>query len=283
MGRERDLAAERAEREARGLAEAAAAPAMESEQWVTLAGAAGSVPALRLLPPGAPPDAAPNLFIHGGGWVYGSPLQTLGLARRIAAQTRRPLYSLRYRLAPEHPYPAAILDACVALDALADDGLAGVIGASAGAQVALGACLRQRDLGAPAPKALVLFNGAFAQHTATASHRAHGAGPEGLTTAIMAGHIADYAVAAAPDRRHGDLTRADLSGLPPAWFACGDQDPLLDDTLATFGAALAATGTARLHILPGRRHGFVADWRSDPMAEAALAAALDWLGEVSPR
>lgn len=275
------LKEERARREAEGLAKAASAPEMASEEWVTFPGPDGPVRVLVLTPKDVASPAA-HVFVHGGGWVFGSPLQTVGLARRMAHQARRPVASVAYSLAPEFTFPRPIRDVAAVYDGLAAEGrLGGAIGFSAGAQIVLAAAMMRRDAGAAMPGGIVLFNGGFAMTTDSETHAAHGALPTGLTTAAMRDYIEAYGVAGAADGTYGDLTAARLDGLPPLWFSCGDIDPLLADTLIVFRTALAARNAARLHVIPGLKHGFSNDWHVDPAADDAVGQSVAWLESVT--
>ena len=83
----------------------------------------GGVPALRLEPPDA--TGAALLYLHGGGYVIGSARSGAGLATALARRAGAVAYSLDYRLAPEHPFPAALEDGLAAYRALLDEGTAG--------------------------------------------------------------------------------------------------------------------------------------------------------------
>jgi acetyl esterase/lipase len=274
-----DLEAERATREAAADISVMAGE-MAVEEWTSFEADGLTVPCLVVTPRQVRSDKV-HVFVHGGGWVFGSPRQSLGITRKIAHHAGRRVVSVGYRLAPEHPYPAAILDTMLVLDALAgEDRLAGVLGSSAGAQIGLAAMMMQRDRGHPMPGAAVMINGAFAMSTESHAHRLHGNAAEGLTSAGMRAYIEAYGVAAAADPAYGDLTLSDMAGLSPLWFCCGDLDPLLDDTLMAYENVRATGGRPRLQIVPSRAHGFMNRWHGDATAEAALVTAIDWLETV---
>jgi len=268
------LAAERHRREVNGAVAARAAPEMELEARIEIAG----VPALKCMPKDCR-SSVPHIFVHGGGWVFGSSLQSLGLIRRIAAQTARPVISLDYALAPEHPYPQAIEDVAAALTELAgSDGVAGIIGGSAGAQIALHAVSKSVGSGL---RGAVLFCGAFGQTTQTWSHRVFGQGPiqgfwqgqrqgQGqLSTNDMQRFLNAYAMPVG-------TPSPDPSNLPPLFLSVGDSDPLLDDTLQLHAAVQQGHGS-ELEIVPGAGHGFMNNWHTTPRINNAVTDALDWL------
>lgn len=258
-----DLARARADREASGLEAAAAAPGMAREERDRIAG----VPVLRCEPTDVASDV-PHVFVHGGGWVFGSSTQSLGLIRRIAHQSRRPVVSVDYSLAPEHPFPRAIEEVAAVVRALVSgSGVSGVSGGSAGAHIALHAVSRCADLDVPG---VVLFNGAFGQTTDTWSHRAFGTTEDSLTSAGM--QLAYNAYAVPPD---ADLPDAAI--LPPLFLLVGDQDPLLADTLDLYTVAAGVRPETRLEVVPGEGHGFMNRWYASPRIDAAVTDAIDWL------
>jgi cation diffusion facilitator CzcD-associated flavoprotein CzcO/acetyl esterase/lipase len=120
----------------------------------------GGVAAQQLSDDGAASDAA-LLYLHGGGYCIGSPRSHRALAARLAALSGVPAYVLDYRLAPEHPQPAALDDAVAAYLALLESGLSAdrivVAGDSAGGGLALAMAMSLRDDGSPLPAALALI------------------------------------------------------------------------------------------------------------------------------
>lgn len=254
------LANERHRRESSGAAAARAAPEMEQETRIEIAG----VSALKCVPKDCR-WSVPHIFVHGGGWIFGSSLQSLGLIRRIAWQTARPVISLDYALAPEYPYPQAIKDVSTALTETAgNDGVAGIIGGSAGAQIALHAVSRTAGLGL---RGAVLFCGAFGRTTDTWSHRVFGHGK--LGTEDMQRYLNAYAM---PD----DVPPLNFLTLPPLFLSVGDSDALLDDSLQLHAAVQQGNGS-RLEIVPDAAHGFMNDWYTSPRIDRAVTDALDWL------
>lgn len=120
----------------------------------------GERPALRVSPVVADADKA-VLLLHGGAYTTLSPATHRGVAAYLAAASRRPVHVLDYRLAPEHPFPAALDDAVAAYRALLDQGLAAadlaVVGDSAGAGLSLALALRLREDGVELPGSLGLL------------------------------------------------------------------------------------------------------------------------------
>jgi acetyl esterase/lipase len=233
------------------------------------------VPILTVSPPDVAGDV-PHVFVHGGAWCMGSSHTFLGLLRRMSVQCRRPILSIGYPLAPEHPFPTAIEALAAALQKITGDhGLAGVIAGSAGCHVALGALMRLRDAGWPVrPDAMLLWNPALSQNCRSWSHAAFGTAFQ-PTSAAMAEAIALYAVP--HDDPLADADTLPLADMPSAWIACGDRDPLIDDSVRVFRRLTEHGIAAQLAIVPGATHGFMNHWHDDRAAEDAVTRALDWL------
>ena len=196
------------------------------------------------------------LFVHGGGWTVGSPATHERFTRLLAVQTGALVVVPDYRLAPEHPAPAAIDDivAVIAdLDRVAAAGVPIVLcGDSAGANIALAAALA--DPARPIAMLSLLY-GCFAPNFDTPSHGRNGDGRYGLSTERMRWYWGNWLGAAADER--GAPLEADLTGLPPCHLVAAGLDPLCDDSLM-LAERLARHGIAcRLDIVPGVVHGFL--------------------------
>ncbi len=266
-----DLAAERALKETEGKVNAAHAPAMAREVDLALPRPS------RLLVPRQVRSPAPVVFVHGGGWVLGSPVASVGLARHIADATGRPVLSVGYRLAPEHPSPAAHEDVAAAVEAVMSGGVEGVLpegmtlcGASAGGHLALTVVLARLHYGRPLPASLALFYPVVDPRCDSPSYRAYGDGRHGLSRDRMRDFVGAYAPDVADPLANPAI--ADLTGLPQLRILCGDADVLLCDSLDLHGRALDAGVASRLHVLPGRVHGFTNTWHADAEAARAIAA-----------
>jgi acetyl esterase len=214
-----------------------------------LPGPAGSL-RLRLYEPEAGMQPGPAvLYIHGGGWVICSLDTHDGVCRRLANASGLRVASLDYRMAPEHPFPAPIEDCVAAAAWLAEHGSGlGIDGArlalagdSAGANLALAACIALRDRGRQLPRAAALIYGVFSADNDSPSHRAFGGGEHVLATATMRWFWDQYV----PDpylRSHplAAPLHADLAGLPPLYVSAAELDPLRDDSDRLAGRLAAA-------------------------------------------
>jgi acetyl esterase len=196
------------------------------------------------------------LFVHGGGWTFGSPATHERFARLLAETARALIVAPDYRLAPEHPAPAAIEDV---LAVLADLGRVAapqervvLCGDSAGANIALGVALERP---ARAIAMLSLLYGCFAPVFDTASHARNGDGRFGLSTERMRWYWRNW-LGSQPDQRAAPL-HADLGSLPRTHLIAAGLDPLCDDSLMLADRLLRHGVAARLDLVPGVVHGFL--------------------------
>lgn len=188
------------------------------------------------------------VFVHGGGFI----LRGLGshdeMCRRLAAGTGSVVIAVDCRPSPEHPYPAAVDDACTAvLHITRDAGVLGldpdriaITGISSGAAIAAGTALRCRDAGGPRIALQVLLTPMLRHREATASRQAYGRGGYGITAELLDWYSDQYAPGTAADDPYcAPLRAADLRGLPPAYIHTAALDPLRDDGATTPGASAA--------------------------------------------
>jgi acetyl esterase len=274
----------RARREGRGIFPA---PVYVPEaRTIEIEGPGGPI-SLRIIAPEDEPKGT-FLHLHGGGWTLGeSDAQDLRL-RRLARDTGLAAVSVTYRLAPENPYPAGPDDCeAAALWLIGEEGRAALVapepraigGDSAGGQLAVTTLLRLRDRHGitGAFGAAVLQYGCF-DLSMTPSQRLWGDRNLVLSGPIIA-WFADQFLPAhdREQRRDPDISPlfADLSGMPPAIFTIGTEDPLLDDTLFMEARWRRAGHASDLRIWQEAPHGFL----SLPMsvADVALGAEHEFL------
>ncbi|GHF82062.1 alpha/beta hydrolase [Kitasatospora xanthocidica] len=244
----------------------------------------GGRPALRVEPTAGPGTGEPTpgviLYFHGGGWVFGSPETALSLTGNLVARTGLPAYSLDYRLAPEHPFPAAIEDTLAAYRALLDGGTdpAAVVlaGDSAGGGLAVTTCLAARDAGLPLPAAVLAFSpGTDATRTGASMDTKEDVDP--IFTRAALEHTGAMYLAGA-DPRHPLLSpalHADLTGLPPMLIQVGANEVLLDDSTRLAARAIAAGVDVILDVTADVPHVFqafagVLDEADEALDRAAL-------------
>lgn len=222
------------------------------------------------------------IFLHGGGWTVGDLDLEDAAIRRMAINGEIRILSVDYRLAPEHPYPAALDDIETVfrwagsdpVDLAIDGDRIALGGASAGANLALGAALRQRDRGGPMPCFLMLLYGAYSGDTQSLAYSLFGDGRFGLPRAVMDWFWTGYAgsdVGARP--AYAAPLRADLAGLPPAFVSHAELDVLRDDTILLAERLEAAGVTVDHHGYAGAVHGFTQYAKASVLARRALADA----------
>jgi salicylate hydroxylase len=185
----------------------------------------------------AAPDAARGnvlLHFHGGGYLIGSAKGSLEYASRLAAAVEGTCYTAEYRLAPEHPYPAAIDDAVSAYRALLSRGIPAssilLSGESAGGGLALALALALRDAGDPLP-AGILAVAPFTDLTLSgASVRAFNGNDPAANRDLLTFMGASYFQGHEPTDPRVSPLFGDLAGLPPLFVTATQGECLLDDT-----------------------------------------------------
>ena len=241
--------------------------------------AAPSVP-LRIY---SPRDAGPHalvVYYHGGGYALGDLDGYDAVCRQLCADSGAVVVSVDYRLAPEHPYPAAVDDAWTALrwvaahasDWNADTGRLAVAGDSAGAVLATVTAMLARDTRGPhiAFQALLYPPAAGGHEGAYPSRERHADGPTlTLRTMQYFSHLAFGPEGRARDFRGAPLLAEDLSGLPAGVVMVAAHDPLRDEAVA-YGEALARAGNDVTVVeYLGLPHGFISMAGAVPAARAA--------------
>jgi acetyl esterase len=281
-------AAELREERARGGGNFPKAPTSPRAETLVIPGPGGDL-ALRLLRPEGETKGA-YLHLHGGGWTLGTADSQDPLLEAIADRAGLAVASVEYRLAPEHPYPAAPDDCEAAAlwlvsNAAAEFGTSRLIigGESAGAHLSAVTLLRLRDRHGLTPfSGANLLYGAY-DLNGTPSVRGWGKRNLILNTDIIDWFVDNFC----PPDRYGFAERrdpdisplyADLRGLPPALFTVGTLDPLIDDSVFMAARWIACGGRARLDLYPGGIHGFNAF--PGALSDGANARMLAFLNSV---
>jgi len=246
----------------------------------------GGIPVIVIDIAGAEPRGT-IFHIHGGGFALGSAAGSAGLASALARKTGMRAVSAGYRLAPEHPYPAALQDVTAAYRALAGQaGRAGhvvVSGESAGGNLALGLLIAARAQDLALPAAALLLS-PITDLTVTGSSYAGKAHADPAVTArAIRTRAADYLAGADPaDPRVSPLS-ADLTGLPPLLIQAGSHEVLLDDATRLAARAAADDVAVILDITPGVPHVFQAFAALLDEADAALNRAARFIHDNTTR
>lgn len=234
------------------------------------------------------------VHLHGGGLVAGDADSDAPGMIELASATGCHFVTIEYRLAPEHPYPAASDDVMTVLDWLAGpDAPAGIdrerlilSGVSAGGGLAASAALRRRDEYGPQPAGLLLmcpmldhrndsFSGIQMEGAGSWDRRANAVGWAAYLASQSTGdEVPAYASAAVAQ---------DLHGLPPMFIDVGSAETFRDECVALAEAVWSDGGDAELHVWPGGAHGFdfLAPWA--PMSRTARDTRAAWLRRLLAR
>jgi acetyl esterase/lipase len=202
------------------------------------------------------------LYFHGGVYVLGDAFAAADLASQVGRRTHAKVISVDYRLAPEHPYPAAVDDALAAYEALLETGTAPsdivFAGESAGGGLAIATLINAREHGLPLPAAAFVMSPYADLTLAGTSMETKGKVDPLLSREALQARIPDYA--SGQDAALGLISPifADLAGLPPLIIQAGTHEVLLDDAVRLAQQAAAADVEVTLDITPGVPHVFQA-------------------------
>ncbi len=260
------------------LKELVAGQPLPPELTVTAA-TLGGVPVAEITIAGIEPRHV-VLYFHGGVYVLGDAFQAADLASQVGRRASAKVFSVDYRLAPEHPFPAAVDDALAAYDALLRDGTAPAdivfAGESAGGGLAIATLVNARDHGLPLPAAAFVMSPYADLTLAGATLDTKGAADPLLSRESLASRVPDYT--AGQDAALGLISPifADLSGLPPLIIQAGTHEVLLDDAIRLARQAATADVDVTLDITAGVPHVFQTFY---PMIDEA-GAALDRAGQL---
>lgn len=198
------------------------------------------------------------LYLHGGYYIGGVPTTYRSLTARLAVALGAEVLLPDYRLAPEHPYPAAVDDAVAAYRALlargADPARTAVAGDSAGGGLCLSMLLRLRAEGLPMPGAAVLLS-PWTDLTCTAPSIDRNDEADDMLTAAALRHAAELYAGSTPRDDPGlSPLLGDLAGLPPLFVTVDSSEALLDDALRLVERARGVGTHAELHRRDGLFH-----------------------------
>jgi acetyl esterase len=207
-------------------------------------------------------DAPVLVYLHGGGWCYGSIETVDRFCRRVADRSGCAVLSVGYRLAPEHVFPAALEDVETALafvrasgaDLGVDATRLAIGGDSAGGQLAAVVARRQRDAATPLDHQILIYPTIDPMLASESYDQVGDYGPDRASMRLAwSTFVPDQALRFTPDVAP---LAADLAGLPPALIITAEYDPLRDEG-ADYGDALMAAGVPVVHTrYMGVNHGF---------------------------
>ena len=233
----------------------------------------GGVGALRIATPRSRADRH-VLYLHGGGYVTGAPELYRHVLWRFAGAAAARLAAIKYRLAPEHPFPAALDDAVAAWRGLiaegADPRRTVVMGDSAGGGLALALALRLRDQCEPLPAAIVAMS-PWTDLALTGDSLRRNAAADPMQNAADVTNLASrYLAGADPRHPYASPLYGDPAGLPPSLIQVGSDEILRDDSVRMAARMRAAGCDVALEIWPRMPHVWHAFAAVMPEARRAI-------------
>ena len=233
----------------------------------------GAIPASRVTRPGAWPGRT-ILFLHGGGYVTGSPALYRHITWRFAQAARARLIAIDYRLAPAYPFPAAINDAAAAWRALLAEGIqagnTAILGNSAGGGLALALALRLRDEGVALPAAIAALS-PWTDLAMTGPSSQSGSADPMLKESDLHAFAAQYVNGSDPRAPYVSPLYGDPRGLPPTLLQVGSDEILRDDSERMAERMRAAGCDVTLEVWPRMPHVWHAFAPMMPEALRAIA------------
>jgi acetyl esterase/lipase len=207
---------------------------------------------------GDPTAGLAILYLHGGGYNLCSARGYRSVTGRFARSSGVAVYAPDYRLAPEHPYPAALEDALRAYRWLRQQGFRhiAIAGDSAGGGLTLATAIALRDAGESMPVALALISPWVDLASRGESYRTHVQRDPQLSPDGIAQWARAYVKDLPLDHPLCSPLYADLKGLPPMLIHVGSEEILLSDSLSLQERVLAAGGDAQLREFDGLWHDF---------------------------
>ena len=236
----------------------------------------GGVPTAEVTVDGIEPRRT-VLYFHAGVYVMGDAFLAAGLAAQVGRRTQAKVISVDYRLAPEHPYPAAVDDALAAYEALLQTGTPpsdiAFAGESAGGGLAVATLVNARDHGLPLPAAAYLMSPYADLTLAGSTMETKREADLLLSPQALQARVPDYT--AGQDAALGLISPifAGLSGLPPLIIQAGTHEVLLDDAIRLARQAATADVEVVLDITPQVPHVFQTYYAILDEATAALDRA----------
>lgn len=253
-------------------------PALEPEDVRYRSGSIAGVPVVLAIPPADDGDIV--VYCHGGGFCVGSAESRRKLGGHLARHLRASVVVMDYRLAPEHPYPAAIEDSvavCHAVRATQQDGARLVMaGDSAGGNLAIATALKLRELGEAPPAAIIAFSPWLDMEHKGESIEGNAETDTLVNRAMLEGLAQTYLGGASPVDPLANPLMADLAGLPPVYVNAGSSEALLSDTVRFAEAAQRAAVDVTVSIAEGMQHVFPCLAGRARVADEELARVASW-------
>ncbi|NOR61751.1 MAG: alpha/beta hydrolase fold domain-containing protein [Rhodobacteraceae bacterium] len=220
------------------------------------------------------------LYLHGGAYIFGSAKTHRRFAAKLAADNALTAYSVDYRLAPEHPFPAAIDDALTAYQALLGRGVKNITiaGDSAGGGLALALLHIILAKGFPKPRAVVAFS-PLTDQTMQSQSLKDNAKSEAMLPAERMGEVRDMYITADFKNPLASPLFGDFKNAPPVFLCVGTTEILRDDTLAMAAKLRAQNVPVTLEILENAPHVWPFFHGRLPEADATLKKVQTFLSQ----
>lgn len=227
------------------------------------------------------------LLLHGGGFCVHLPRTYRRFARALADAARATVFVPDYRLAPEHPFPAASDDSLAVYRSLLAGGWdprrLAVVGDSAGGNLALVTLLRARDEGLPLPACAVAISPAADLTLSSGSFTTNAEADPLVPAAILGALASQYVDEARARHPYASPMLGDFASLPPLHIVAGSTEVLLDSALGSAAAARKAGVAVELRVWDSMPHAFPL-LSFLPEARSALAEAARFIAEkTAPR
>ncbi|MFJ9908266.1 alpha/beta hydrolase [Streptomyces sp. NPDC101152] len=242
----------------------------------TAPGHLGGVPVITVDTPGSDPSRV-LLYFHGGAYAIGSAADAAGLAADVSRRCGARAVCVDYRLAPEHPFPAAVEDAVAAYRALLDQAIPAdriaFVGESAGGGLTVATLVAAREAGLPQPASATVFSPWADLTVSGASATGKARLDPALTPQALRTRARDYLARTPGTEPLASPVFADLAGLPPLLIQVGSHEILLDDAVRLAGRAADHDVPVALQVWPQVPHVFQAFAALLDEADEALDSA----------
>jgi epsilon-lactone hydrolase len=234
-----------------------------------------------LVPPAARPGVI--LYLHGGGFVSCSAATHRPITAALARHAQRAVFSADYRLAPEHPFPAALDDVLAAYEWLLGTGVSAsaiaLAGDSAGGNLVFALALRLRDTGRPKPACIVAFSPWTDLASTGATVQANDGQDAMFHQENLFAFASTYLADALPDNPTASPAYGVVSDLPPILLHVGSTELLLDDARRLHAEVCRAGGTSHLAVYDDVPHCWQMFAPLVPEATESLRAAATFIGQ----
>ena len=227
------------------------------------------------------------VYFHGGAFVMGGPNSHRDMAAHLAEKADLRVLMVDYRLAPEHPFPAALDDALAVYRALLLQGTAATQivmgGDSAGGNITLATLQAIRDAGLPLPQAFFLFSPWLDLNNQGPSYTANAKTDVMLTQQVLQDAVALYAPGHDPNDARLSPLLGSVAGLPPGLIIASTTEILLDDAQRLHQKLQAQGGQVQVRAWPKTPHAFPVFARFLPEAREALQATAQFIRQQLAR